>query len=109
MEKEGLLYIVTPIALLFIVYLLILTIAWPMARRHTFVPFYLLLLIVIFPPAFFFFIIWFYIIHLGFLSSAYYTENAQLGRPRIQVQDQQQPPQVQSQSERRRPISSSRV
>ncbi len=72
MDKQALLYIVTPISLLFIVYLLVLTVTWPFVRRHTFVPLYLLILLMIFPPAFFVFIFWFYIIHLGFMSSRYY-------------------------------------
>jgi len=75
MEKQALLYIVTPIILLFIVYMLIITISWPIARRHTFVPFYLLVLLILFPPAFLFFIMWFYILHLGFLTSVYYIRD----------------------------------
>mgnify|MGYP001318415126 CR=1 FL=1 len=107
MEKQALLYIVTPIALLFIVYLLVVTISWPMARRHTFVPFYLLLLLVLFPPAFIFFIFWFYIIHLGFLTSIYYIRDPS-------VQEIQTVPQSYSQqgtlSQRERRMSgSSRV
>ena len=73
----------TPIILLFIVYLLVITITWPMARRHTFIPFYLLLLIIVFPPAFLFFVVWFYILHFGLLTSPYYVREPEIRQVQI--------------------------
>lgn len=72
MDKHALLYIVTPIVLVFIVYMLIITITWPLVRTRSIVPLYLLLLIIVFPPGFLFFIFWFYLIHLGFVTSRFY-------------------------------------
>ena len=74
MNKEAFLYIITPLVLFLVVYLLIVTITWPLIRQRTFIPFFwLLFLIILFPPAFFILILWFYIIHLGFLTSPYYV------------------------------------
>lgn len=84
MEKHALLYIVTPIVLVFIVYLLIITVTWPVVRNRSFVPFYLLFFLLIFPPGFFFFLFWFYLIHLGFLSSRYYVYDLEERRPPTQ-------------------------
>jgi phosphatidylserine synthase len=110
MEKQALLYIVTPIALLFIVYLLVVTISWPVARRHTFVPFYLLLLLIVFPPAFIFFMLWFYIIHLGLLTSVYYIRDPTVQGIQTQTIPQRYPQQgTLSQRERRISSGSSRV
>lgn len=101
MEKQALLYIVTPIILLFIVYLLIITITWPMARRHTFVPFYLLLLIIAFPPAFLFFVVWFYILHFGFLTSTYYIREPEIQQVQVVTVPQANQQRTLSQRERR--------
>ena len=81
MEKHALLYIVTPIVLVFIVYLLIITVTWPVVRNRSFVPFYLLFFLLLFPPGFFFFLFWFYLIHLGFLSSRYYVYDLEERQP----------------------------
>ena len=73
MEKYALLYIITPIVLLTIVYLLVVTITWPQIRRHSYLSVYwLLLLVLLFPPGFFIFALWFYVIHFGFMTSRYY-------------------------------------
>ena len=108
MEKQALLYIVTPIILLFIVYLLIVTISWPMARNHTFIPFYLLTVLILFPPAFIFFVLWFYLIHLGLLTSVYYIRDSTAQRVQPTMQRYPQPVGP-SQRERRMPSGSSRV
>ena len=73
MEKSAILYILTPTILLFIVYMLIVTVSWPVVRTRSFVPLYLLVLLIIFPPAFFVFVFWFYLIHFGLLTSTYYA------------------------------------
>ena len=96
MNKEALLYIFTPILLVFIVYLLILTVTWPAVRNRSFIPLYLLILLILFPPAFLIFIVWFYIIHLGFMTSTYYIYDTPLPAPSTATI-----PRVQSQSERR--------
>ena len=101
MEKQALLYIVTPIVLLVIVYLLVITITWPMARRHTFIPFYLLLLIIAFPPAFLFFVFWFYVLHFGFLTSTYYIQEPEIQQVQVVTVPQTNQQRTLSQRERR--------
>jgi hypothetical protein len=74
MNQEAFLYVITPIILFLVVYLLIITVTWPLIRQRTFIPvLWLLLIIIIFPPAFLILLLWFFIIHIGFLTSPYYV------------------------------------
>ena len=59
-------YIGLPIIVV-LLYAILITFTWPMARRRSFFPFWLLLLIFIFPPAFLFWWLWIFI-----LATPYY-------------------------------------
>ena len=97
MNLEGILYILTPVSLFLITYLLIVSVAWPHLRRHTYLSVYPILFLIIFPPFYMMFLLWFLIVHAGFMRSNFYIyENDQPRTVNATI-----PPSIPSQMERR--------